>query len=352
MLVPERDLGDLTNRLTGWLRTRVPGDVAIADLAKPSTGFSNETFLFTLRHGGAEERFVVRLEPAGFHVFPRYDLPAQARTMQCLAVTDVPVPCVRWVEPDASVLGSPFYVMEAIGGEVPSEVPPYHSAGFCFEATPARRARIWWNGFETLARVHAVDWRARGLDFLGVPGGGTDPLDRQLDYWSAYLAWSEGPHPGAILAASLAWLRAHTYAPRRVGLCWGDARLPNLMYKDDAVLAVLDWEMAFLGDPEADVGWWLFMHWANGEGYDVPPLPGFPSRDETLARYAEITGAPIEHALWNEVFAAFRFGAIMARIARRMVELDIPAPVPEFETNNSCTRRLATLLGLPPPGKE
>ncbi len=345
MLVPERNVGELSRRLGAWLHARVGADVAVAEVAKPSTGFSNETFLFTLRHGdGRSERLVARLEPAGFQVFPRYDLPGQARVLAALTGSDVPVPRVRWVEPDAAVLGSPFYVMDAIAGEVPSEVPPYHQTGFCFDATPERRATIWWHGIATLARVHALDWRARGLGFLGIPRDGTDPLDRQLDYWARYLAWSEGPEPVPILAAALDWLRAHRYAPRRVTLCWGDARLPNLMYRDDSVVAVLDWEMAFLGDPEADVAWWLFMHWANGEGYDVPPLPGFPSRDETLARYAALAGAPVEHLRWNEIFAALRFGLIMARIARRMVEVGIPAPVPDFERNNSCTRRLAELL--------
>src|SRR5437763_35548 len=96
--------------------------------------------------------------------------------------------------------------------------------------------------------------------------------------------------PQPILAHALAWLREHRYAPRHVALCWGDARLPNLIYRNDEVVGVLDWEMAFLGDPEADLGWWLFMHWATGEGYGFPPLEGFPGRGETIRRDEALTG--------------------------------------------------------------
>src|SRR5207249_1357647 len=179
-----------------------------------------------------------------------------------------------------------------------------------FEVSPARRARIWWSGLETLARIHKLDWRALGLEFLGAPGPGTDPIDRQLAYWARYLEWTvRGRAPQPILAHALAWLREHRYAPRHVALCWGDARLPNLIYRNDEVVGVLDWEMAFLGDPEADLGWWLFMHWATGEGYGFPPLEGFPGREETIRRYEALTGRPVEHAFYNEVLAALRFGA-------------------------------------------
>ena len=64
------------------------------------------------------------------------------------------------------------------------------------------------------------------------------------------------------------------------------------MFRDDRVVAVLDWEMAFLGDPEADLAWWCFLDWANNEGYGGPHLDGIPGKEETLARYAEITGHP------------------------------------------------------------
>src|SRR5262249_59034640 len=88
------------------------------------------------------ERLVPPLPPNAFLVFPEYDLVAQCRVMQRLAAPPIPVPRVRWLEEDATVLGSPFYLMDAIEGDVPAEVPSYHSFGFVSEAAPQRRARI------------------------------------------------------------------------------------------------------------------------------------------------------------------------------------------------------------------
>jgi aminoglycoside phosphotransferase (APT) family kinase protein len=349
MLTRPRDLDAVRARLETWLRSRLGGDAAIAALSKPAAGMSNDTLLCEVTRAGRTERLVVRLAPNDFQVFPEYDLAAQYRLLACLAATDVPAPRVRWLETDVGVLGCPFYVMEAIAGEVPSEIPNYHAFGLLFDADPARRARMWWSGIETLAKIHALDWARLGLDFLGVPGPGTDPLDRQLAYWRRYYAWARNGRTWPICAAALDWLEAHRFVPRDVRLCWGDARLPNLVFRDDTVVGVLDWEMAFLGDPEADLGWWLFMDWATGPGYGLPRLAGLPGREETIARYEALTGRRVTHPLWHEVFAAVRFALIMARIARRMEEVGLPAPNPHFELDNPNTRRLAELLDLPPP---
>jgi aminoglycoside phosphotransferase (APT) family kinase protein/putative sterol carrier protein len=326
--------------------------VEISALRKPSAGVSNETVLFDARVGsGPTEHLVARLTPAGPAVFPEYDLARQYRVMECLAESGVPVPPLVGWEADASVLGSPFYVMRKIDGEIPSEVPPYHAFGHCLALSPARRAAMWWSGIETLARIHRLDWRRLGLGFLGEPGGGTDALDRPLDYYARYLEWAREGVEQPILDAALAWLRDHRYAPRRIGLCWGDSRLPNVIYgPDDRVVGVLDWEMAFLGDPEADLAWWIFLDWCHSTGYGIPRLEGLPSREETIARYAELSGAPVEHLEWQEVFAALRYGVITVRVAHTMRAAGISIAAPDMETNNVCTQRLATLLGLPPPG--
>jgi aminoglycoside phosphotransferase (APT) family kinase protein/putative sterol carrier protein len=347
MLGRHRDLDAMHAALGAWIDTRRPG-ATLSPLVAPKAGISNETFLVDATSAAGVERLVVRVAPTDFLVFPEYDLGRQVQVMRALAGSGVPVPEVLWLEEDARHLGAPFYVMRRIDGEVPSEVPPYHTFGWCLDATPARRAALWWNGIATLARIHAVDWRARGLAFLGEPGG-TAPLDAQLAWWEGYLRWVGGP-PQPVLEAGLAWLRANRYAPRRVALCWGDARLPNLVFREDAVAGVLDWEMAFLGDPEADLGWWIFMDWATSEGYGFPRLDGFPGPEETIARYESLAGAPVEHARWQEIFAALRFGIIMARIATRLKEIGAPTPTEHFETDNVATQRLATLLDLPQPG--
>ncbi len=355
MLSQRRDLTALHTNLTRWLASRLDGaeQVTVSELTAPSAGFSNETLLadVSYRRAGAThtEPLVFRLMPSEFAVFPEYDLARQCRVMQCLESTDIPVPRVRWLVEDERVLGSKFFVMDRIAGEIPQDIPSYQAAGVLADAPAAECAAMWWRGVEVLARIHAVDWRARGLDFLGVPPAGTGPLDRQLDYYTHFLDWIGGDAPQPTLRAALDWLRAERYTPARIGLCWGDARLPNLIYHDAMVAAVLDWEMAFLGDPEADLGWWLFLDWHHSQGYGVPRIPALPSPEDTIRRYEALTGRRVTHLLWQEVFAAVRFGIILVKVTQNMAAAGYPPPDPTFATNNICTRRLAELLSLPAP---
>ena len=351
MVSQQRDPEEIHASLTEWVRARMPAarDLRLSPLSRPGMGFSNETLLGDLswREGDEEqsESLVFRLEPGDFRVFPEYDLPRQVRVMQCLAGTGVPVPEIRWLEEDARALGSPFYVMRKIEGEIPSDVPFYHASGLCFDAAPERRTKMWWSGLETLARIHTLDWEDLGLSFLGVPKEATGALDQQLDYYESFLGWARGEAPQPILDAALRWLRENRYLPKRITLCWGDSRLPNLIYRDDEVVAVLDWEMAFLGDPEADLAWWLFLDWHHSDGNGTPRLEGFPAREETIRRYEELTGWKTENLFYQEVMAAFRFGVIMVSLFRNLSERGISAG----GTNTATTRRLASLLDLPLP---
>ena len=374
---------ELNDRLRGWLAGKMPAasGLVLSPLTKPSIGFSNDTLVcyVTYRGHGEERRedLVVRLEPAEFQIFPEYDLRGQARIMRCLAGTDVPVPHVRWIEEDAGVVGRAFYVMDRIAGEVPSEVPPYHAAGVFATATPEERAAMWWSGIETLARVHAVDWKAAGqeegrgkeegggLSFLGVPPEGAPAVRPQLAYYERMLEWAEeqdrfeasgraglkpaptsdwAPEPQTVLRAAQQWLRENECESERVAMCWGDSRLPNVIYRDGRIAGVLDWEMAFLGDPEADLAWWLFMDWFASGGYGVARLEGMPEREETVARYEELTGRPVRNLFYNEVFAGMRFGVIMVRVAAMMRARGMPLPSPNFGSNNPATRKLAEML--------
>ena len=199
-------------------------------------------------------------------------------------------------------------------------------------------------------RIHTLDWQDLGLSSLGVPQSAAQSLDLQLDYYERFLGWAAAGTPQRILEAALRWLRDNRCSPARVTLCWGDSRLPNLIFRDDRVVGVLDWEMAFLGDPEADLGWWLFLDWHHSEGNGIPRLEGFPSREETVRRYEELTGWKVESLAYYEIMAAFRFGVIMLSLARNFTERGLTG-MAEIGWNNAATRRLADALHLPPPGQ-
>jgi len=272
--------------------------------------------------------------------------------MKSLGEANMPVPKMLWLEEDSSLLGSPFYIMARLKGVVPPEYPPYHTFGLYFNATPQQRAKMWWGTVENMAKVHMLDWKKAGFSFLGVPKAGTGPVDRQVEYLERYLDWMKEGDSQPILETALKWLQENRYAPDRVSLCWGDPRLPNTMFNEETfdVVAILDWEMSFLGDPEADLAWFLLCDWQHSDGYGFPRTEGSPSREETIQRYERITGFKTKHLFYQEILASLYFAIIMAKIFKNFRKMGITIPGDATEHNTVGHQRLATLLNLPAPG--
>jgi aminoglycoside phosphotransferase (APT) family kinase protein len=356
----QRDLERDRKHLTGWLAERLPDarDLRVSELRAPqSSGFSNDTLLFDLEYtqdGRAhEEPLVVRIQPVGFQVFPKYDLGLQFRTMQLLAATDVPVPKMYWIEEhDSELLGAPFYVMGKVEGRVPTDNPPSHQGGWMLEIAPDERRAIWLGGVDCMARIHRLDYRAAGFDFLEDPGSQASPLERQMAYYADYLTWAARGLEQPTVETAQEWLRRNAPVGEPTVLCWGDARIGNIIFDGTRPAAVLDWEMVTLGSPEQDVAWQIFLDRHHSEGLGNQRLPGFPSYEETLEDYSRQSGFAVEHLHYYQVFAGYRFGVIMIRIAQQMVEYGVmdEATGRGFELNNTVTQLLARLLDLPAPG--
>jgi aminoglycoside phosphotransferase (APT) family kinase protein len=360
MAIPDqRDVEVSRTALTHWLAGKLEGaeDVCLPEFATPSsaTGFSSETLLFTVTwtaDGRPQRRdLVARVAPIAFQIFPEPRFPEQYRLMRLLAdETEIPVPPVHWYEPDASILGAPFFVMDRIDGQVPSDVPPYHADGWLTTASPAERGRIWWNGLDMLARIHRLDVDALGLRFLDSPEWGRTGIDQQLGYYDSYLTWAN-PGSNPVAEAALAWLRENQ--PEETGppaLLWGDARIGNIIFSAGVPQAVLDWEMATLGQPEEDLAWFLYLDRHHSEGIGAERLEGFPSTVETVEAYERLLGRPMRNLRYYEVFAGFRFAVAMARIGQLLIHYGMVPPDSDFPVNNTATSLLATVLGLPSPG--
>jgi len=357
-----QDTSNLQAKLASWIRTKMPDakSVSLSNFQKPGMGLSSETHLFDINWEEAGKPksmpVVLRSAPRGRGVFPEYDLGLQFRVMKTLGEsTDVPVAEMLWLEEDPSVIGVPFFLMKRLDGEVPQDYPSYHGTGMYFEATPATRRKMWWGAQDAMVKLHKVDWQALGLDFVGVPGGGTDPVDRQLAYWERFLNWMkdhpEEEHP--TMEAALAWLKENHYAPERVALCWGDARIGNTLFgrPEREVLAVMDWEMTFIGDPEWDLAWFFTLDKQFTQGYGLPPLEGTPTAEEVVARYEELTGWKARNLFYNEVVTTLRFGLTVISSMKRMRDQGIPIQ-DDMLLNNFPTQHLARLLGLPSPGPD
>lgn len=240
----------------------------------------------------------------------------QYRLLKCLAGTSVPVPPVHGLEEDESVIGRPFFVMAQVEGWVPGDFPPYHVAGPLFDASQPDRERVWWDAIDTIAKIHTLDWKQAGLDFLGPPGAGNDFIARQIAIYDEVFALNGEPMP-AVLAHARDWLLKNSFEPKYVSLCWGDARLGNMIMRDHQVAAVLDWEMACIGDPESDLGWFAHIDWATSVGRSKSPFPrmtGLPEMRETIAYYERVTGRQVENLRYYEIFATWRLAILFSRI--------------------------------------
>jgi aminoglycoside phosphotransferase (APT) family kinase protein len=133
-------------------------------------------------------------------------------------------------------------------------------------------------------------------------------------------------------------------------LCWGDPRLGNILFGDDhRVAALLDWELAALGPPGIDLGWWLMFDEFTTRAHGVLPLPGYPDREVTIERHAELTGERVEHVEWYEIYAAWVVTVTVIRMADIAVEAGRLAPDNRMGHGNLTAQMLARRLDLPVP---
>ena len=182
MGVLERDPEATAAVLARWLDE--VADVAqpsVVDVAIPSsTGWSNETILFEATWGSGParqaRRLVARIAPSGHRVFPDDTFQRQFEVMRALAEgSTVPMARIHWLEPDPAWFGQPFWIMDRVDGDIPSDAPPYAGGGWIHDATGDEQARVWWSGIDAMAGIHRLD-----VGRLGLPAG-TLPTDQSLD---------------------------------------------------------------------------------------------------------------------------------------------------------------------------
>ncbi len=350
--------------LRGWYADRFPerDDLDIVDIDIPvATGFSNETVFFTVtwtESGAAHtERQVARIEPAGGALFPTQtdhcavSVGLQHRVMATVAAHgSAPMPPLLGHETDPAVLGQPFFVMGFVDGRIPADNPRYSLEGFLVdEATPAERRTMVESGLEAMASIHSIDWRAAGLGWLDASGIGEPTTSVQLDVYrrGAHSDLAGRQHP--VLDAAFGWLEANDPADDRIGLSWGDARIGNIIWQDYRPAAVVDWEAAALSPTEADVGWWLMFDRMTFDDMDATRMPGYPTRDEMIAHYEQVSGREVRTPHYWEVFATMRFCAIFVGLGDRLAESGVLPEEMNPAVGNMVTEALARLLGIDNP---
>ncbi|MGC3863911.1 phosphotransferase family protein [Micromonospora chersina] len=292
-------------RLAGWFASSVPGAAGLSTARLIAGGKSNLTY----EVGDGRTTWIVRRPPLGHVLSTAHDMAREYRVMSALHATDVPVPATYALCADAGVLGAPFYVMERVTGTA------YRQAAELERLGPERTRAISTRLVDTLATLHAVDPAAVGLADFGRPEGF---LARQVRRWRKQL---DASYCRDLPAADelYARLAADVPADPAPGIVHGDYRLDNVLVDDgDRLAAVIDWEMATLGDPLTDLALLvLYQRLGRIVGAAVAEAssaPGFLTEDEILDRYATARGRALPPLGFHLGLAAFKLAVILEGI--------------------------------------
>ncbi|MGH0035939.1 MAG: phosphotransferase family protein [Myxococcota bacterium] len=296
--------GSLEARLARYIAARLPeaSDVRVRDLERIFGGASRETYRFVLdlvRDGVAEERpLILRRDPPGSLI--ETERAVEFGAYRAFHGTPVPVPEPLWLEEDPSHLDHPFFVMEQLAGLEASPqaitTPPYARHA-------AKLARQKWT---ILGEIAKADPAALGLESVMQPVSPEDCWKRELDYWEARIDEDEMV-PQPIVRAAIRWLRRNPPPPpSRVGVVHGDFRTGNFLFDDEGrIHAILDWEMAHLGDPLEDLAWSInpVWRWARDDR-----AGGLATRERAIGIWQASSGrtADPEALHWWEVFSSVK----------------------------------------------
>ena len=162
--------------------------------------------------------------------------------------------------------------------------------------------------------------------------------------YEEYIAWGFDGSRYPLLAAAQRWLQAHQPPDEHVALCWGDSRPGNQIFRGTQCVAVIDWEMARLGDPVQDLAWWIVLDRCFSEGLGCERLAGFPDRAVTIARWEQLVGRPARHVEYYEVLGLYKFTAIMARVILAFKYHEVFPADNDMDVNNLASQTLARVL--------
>lgn len=309
------------DRLAYYLASRLEGVTGTLTARQFRGGQSNPTFLVE----AGDRRFVLRKKPPGQLLPSAHMIEREYRVMHALRESGVPMIRTHLLCEDASVIGTPFYLMDFAEGRIFRDPS---LAGLA----PNERRDVYAAMSEVMARLHMVDWRAVGLENFGKPVG---YLSRQVSLWTRQYEAAK-THAIPAMDELVGWLPAHMPADDTTTIAHGDFRLENLMYHptQPRVIGVLDWELATLGHPFADVAY-NCMIWhldpatpslGGLAGRDLAAL-GIPTEAEYLAGYEKAAQrGRIEHYPFYLAFAFFRFASIAQGVYARALAGNASAP--------------------------
>lgn len=300
-----------TAALDAWCQANIEDFGKGMEVRQFQGGASNPTFMLTT-DGGAK-RYVLRKKPPGQLLASAHAVDREYKVMKALGSIDFPVPRMRALCEDESVIGTTFYVMDFLEGRIfrDARLP---------DQSPAERAALYDNLNETMARLHAVDYEAIGLGDYGKPG---NYFERQIGRWIKQYRGAE-THLIPSMENLIEALPGRVPADQSVSIAHGDYRPENMMFHptEPRIIAVLDWELSTLGHPLADLAYNCIIYHSDsitfGSLLDVDfKTSGIPTEEEYVAAYCRRTGREIEDWNFYLAFSMFRLASIGQGVAKR-----------------------------------
>ena len=293
--------------LAGWMAAHVEGYAGPVEVRQFKGGQSNPTYQLVT----PGRNYVLRRKPPGKLLPSAHAVDREFKVISALYPTGFPVPKPYGLCEDEAVIGTAFYIMDMVEGRVlwDQSLPGY---------APAERHALHMAAVRTLAALHNTDYRAVGLEDFGRPG---NYMMRQISRWTKQYKASETQHLDA-MERLIDWLPGSAPADEETTIVHADYRLDNMVMHptEPRVVAVLDWELATLGNPLADFTY-VLMQWVNGTLSTIPDLEahGIPTMEEYIAEYCRLTGrSGIADLNWFFAYNAFRLAGICQGIIGRV----------------------------------
>ncbi|MCI0693294.1 phosphotransferase family protein [candidate division KSB1 bacterium] len=301
-----------TNQLEAYLKAKLSELLGSLAIQQFPSGYSNLTYL--LRFG--ERELVLRRPPFGAKIKTAHDMAREYRILTNLIQVYPKVPMPLLYCDDESIIGAPFYVMERVKGVILRAKPP---AGI--NLSPELMRRLSGSCIDNLVAIHRIDYGEAGLSGLGKPEG---YVERQIRGWTQRYQNARTDDIPEIDRV-IEWLNANLPAESGAALIHNDYKYDNLVLDPDDLsnlIAVLDWEMATIGDPLMDLGTTLSL-WIEADDppevmmFGLTALPGNLNREQLVERYAQKSGRDIPHVVFYYVYGLFKIAVIVQQIYSR-----------------------------------
>jgi aminoglycoside phosphotransferase (APT) family kinase protein len=329
---------DAERRLTEWIADEVEPTTVAVEVTRLAGGHSSGAWRLDVVADRNVGPLLLKAPGEPSPVYLR-DAAREARIVRDAGAAGAPVPTVHAIDDGSRSIGRPCFVMDFVPGWAPADAAPgsYHDDPHLRESPPAAQRAVWSSFHDALAALHRVDPAAVPAAALGRGG-----MAEVFSYWRASLldVLPERSAPRQLALLDRIEADLPTGAGDRPAVCMGDSRMVNCIVVGTDVKVLFDFEIAYLGNPAADIGYSLFLDDSSRSGI-ATPLLGIPPEDETWARWEAATGRTVpegDRAYWKA------FGAMILAITATRFMVQLGLPIESLDADNPVVSRWEAMV--------